>query len=86
MLLSFRCSFRKKSIVKEFKARWRQNDNIWYIVHNKDEDDDATGCFGDINIIAIFNIKEMRHKYYAPDSDELNEFIEYAITKKLINK
>ena len=65
----------KKALAKEYKARWSPDDKYWYIIHNKDGN--VNKCFGDINIIKIFEIKEIEHKYYEKYSDEYNELIKY---------
>ena len=77
----------KKALAKEYKARWSPDDKYWYIVHNKDNND-ARQCFGNINVITIFKIKEIIHKFYEPGEEKHNELIIYYknLRKELKNK
>ena len=68
-------TYDEKDIAKKYKARWSSDDKYWYIIHNKDGN--VNNCFGDINIIKIFKIKEIEHKYYEKYSNEYNELIKY---------
>jgi len=82
-------SYDKKNIVKEYGARCSQDDKIWYIIHNKDDEYKLNKrCFNNINIILLFKIKEIRHAYYEIDSVVHNELINYYknLRKKLKNE
>ena len=80
--------YNKKAIAKEYKARWSPDDKKWYIVHNNNECNESRKCFGNIHIITIFRIKDIKHDYYEPGSKEHDKLIlDYKnLRKELRNK
>ena len=77
----------KKTTAKEYKARWSPDNKIWYIVHNN-KCNDSRKCFGNINILTAFKIKEIKHNYYNQGSKEHDNLITYYdnLRKELRNK
>ena len=57
-------------------------------MHNNNECNNSRKCFGNINILTAFKIKEIKHDYYNQGSKEHDNLITYYdnLRKELRNK